>query len=478
MKTTLAKAVALAATMGAAASAHAVNVDPNGLGQVLLYPVYTADNGNYTAIHVTNTTNQTKAVKVRFVEGMNSAEVLDFNLYLSPEDVWTGVVERTATGARLKTSDTSCTVGTIGTAGVAFRDFVYAADSVKGTERARVGHVEVIEMGVVETSAISEVRALADAIKHGSNGVPANCAAVTARFTGGNTNWTPGNNALGAPTGGLYGSANIVNVDAGTEIGFDAVAVDNFNTLQSHSRPGDTLPNLGQAQLFATYPDGKSANFPNGRGLDSISSVLSKTTIANDYAVGAGLNAQTDWVVTFPTKRAYVNNGVSGTPAVPNAATPPFVAGWNPATSEACEPVTISYWDREELPGTVESDDFSPQPEAEGVSLCYETNIVGFSSNGMDSNLLGGTGFVRREVDLKGHQAGWARIGLQATPASNLLTAPGFDENGTAGTITVSGLPVIGFGMTAIQNGDVGGLLSNYAGAWVHKANTEVTFTP
>lgn len=462
MKTSLAKAVALAATLGAAASAHAVNVDPNGLGQVLLYPVYTADNGNYTAIHVTNTTNLTKAVKVRFVEGMNSAEVLDFNLYLSPEDVWTGIVERTANGAKLKTFDTSCTVGTITSTGVEFRDIVFAADSVKGPARTRVGHLEVIEMGVINaTSPSANGAALAAAIKHGADGKPANCGLVTSTFTGSSAAWQSANFAtqaqLAPPTGGLYGSANVVNVEAGTEIGFDAVALADFvDGVQLHAKPGDTLPSLVQADPFAAFPSGQTSTF-GVSGINAVSAVLSKTSISNDYAVGAGLNAETDWVVTFPTKRHYVNQ--------PAPATAPFTQVWSSLISEACEPVTIDYWDREELPGFVASDDFSPQPEAEGVALCYETNVVGFSnSTGIASNLLGGAGFVRRDIDVKQHEAGWARVGLLASSANEIV---GDD-------VTVSGLPVIGFAMTAIQNGDVGGLLSNYAGAWVHKATTQV----
>lgn len=469
MKTSLAKAVALAATLGAAASAHAVNVDPNGLGQVLLYPVYTADNGNYTAIHVTNTTNLTKAVKVRFVEGMNSAEVLDFNLYLSPEDVWTGIVERTADGAKLKTFDTSCTVGTVSSSGVNFRDIVFAGDSVKGPARTRVGHVEVIEMGVFEGSSITNAGALAGAIKHTAAGVPGNCGLITSTFTGASPAWLPANYAtqaqLAAPTGGLYGSANIVNVEAGTEIGFDAVALAEFNTLQAHSKPGDTLPSLVQSEDFAAFPDGTTDTFTNG--IDAVSAILAKTSISNDYAVGAGLNAQTDWVVTFPTKRHYVNGtpGVTVPGGVQYLAQPPFTTGWNSAISEACEPVTINYWNREELPGFVESDDFSPQPEAEGVALCYEANIIGFGNSSIASNLLGGAGFVRRDVDLKSHETGWARIGLLASPTSNVITGS---------TVSALGLPVVGFAMTAIQNGDVGGLLSNYAGAWVHKSTVSV----
>jgi hypothetical protein len=71
---------------------------PGWSGSVLLYPYYTvrADGGgNSTAyydtlISVVNTTTSFKAVKVRFLEGKRSAEVLDFNLFLSPRDVWTG----------------------------------------------------------------------------------------------------------------------------------------------------------------------------------------------------------------------------------------------------------------------------------------------------------------------------------------------------------------------------------------------------
>ena len=120
----------LAGAAGLVTTANAVNLNPDGLGQVLIYPFYTVDGGNNTQISVVNTTNRVKAVKVRFLEARNSKEVLDFNLYLSPFDVWTGAtvsppVERFATGpATLITSDNSCTVPRI-PAGVAvpFRNY-------------------------------------------------------------------------------------------------------------------------------------------------------------------------------------------------------------------------------------------------------------------------------------------------------------------------------------------------------------------
>lgn len=92
MKTKLSQAIAAAALMGAATAATAVEVNHDGLGQALLFPLYTVEANNQTTIHLTNTTADFKAVKVRFRRATDSADVLDFNLYLSPQDQWTGVV--------------------------------------------------------------------------------------------------------------------------------------------------------------------------------------------------------------------------------------------------------------------------------------------------------------------------------------------------------------------------------------------------
>jgi len=90
--------LAVAAGLGAvgmAGTASAVNINSNGTGEVLVYPYYSALNGTDTYVSVVNTTSSAKAVKVRFTEGRNSREVLDFNLYLSARDTWTGAVVAT-----------------------------------------------------------------------------------------------------------------------------------------------------------------------------------------------------------------------------------------------------------------------------------------------------------------------------------------------------------------------------------------------
>src|SRR5437762_12429662 len=83
--------------LGATGAAQAVNVNPDGLGQALIYPYYTT-NGTGTGgtvapynslLSVVNSTASGKVVKVRFLEGRGSKEVLDFNLWLSPFAVWT-----------------------------------------------------------------------------------------------------------------------------------------------------------------------------------------------------------------------------------------------------------------------------------------------------------------------------------------------------------------------------------------------------
>ena len=102
-KKSLHVALAGLSTLGLAGAAEAVMVNPNGLGQVLIYPYYTVRNGYNVAgvsaapfntlLSIVNTTTSTKAVKVRFREGKASKEVLDFNVFLSPYDMWTAAVE-------------------------------------------------------------------------------------------------------------------------------------------------------------------------------------------------------------------------------------------------------------------------------------------------------------------------------------------------------------------------------------------------
>ncbi len=179
----------LAGLVGFAGSAGAVDINPDGTGQVLIYPYYTVQAGQQTYISVVNSTDVGKAIKVRFLESYNSKEVLDFNLFMSPYDVWTGTVFALADaglsgdGGAFGTRDNSCTVPDFAVAGdgsigglnyKAFDNSVYAADGgPTGLDRSREGYVEMILMADVTGSTLAD-------ITHDSTGVPADCGSSAA----------------------------------------------------------------------------------------------------------------------------------------------------------------------------------------------------------------------------------------------------------------------------------------------------------
>lgn len=243
--------LAVLSTVGVAGTASAGFLSETGTGQVLIYPYYTVQNGFDTCINVTNTTGSPKAVKVRFREAKNSAEVLDFNLYLSPYDVWAGVITADGTdGARIKTADTSCTVPAIPTEGEPFRNLYYTGQAFGQTDddnddaeddlsRVREGYVEIIEMGVPQHIDIDMTSATVyfdTAIKHTGTGAsrkPGNCAAIVAAWDtavgdGSDSIFTSLTNELSAPVGGLMGQGTLINVAQGTDYGYDPVVVESW----------------------------------------------------------------------------------------------------------------------------------------------------------------------------------------------------------------------------------------------------------
>src|SRR6202171_577341 len=137
--------------LGATGAAQAVNVNPDGLGQVLIYPYYTTQGTNApynSLLSVVNSTNSGKVVKVRFLEGKNSFEVLDFNLWLSPKDVWTTAIIPMGAGAGIITSALSCTTPPIPAAGQPFTNVKFVEDGAfagTGLDRTKEGYVEIIE---------------------------------------------------------------------------------------------------------------------------------------------------------------------------------------------------------------------------------------------------------------------------------------------------------------------------------------------
>jgi len=450
--------VAVAAALAGAGSANAVFVNQEGSGEALIYPYFTVEGGNDTYINLVNTTNEYKAVKVRFLEAMNSKEVLDFNLYMSPRDHWSAVIYDDGEGASIRTADTTCTVpNSLGEgAEIEFRATEYADDSVNGRIRTREGYVEIIEMGVLTDSDDQA------AIKHAA-GVPDDCSVMSANWnTGGK--WDAAEGAdVDAPGGGLYGYGVLINVNEGTNATYDAVALDDFADPIAgdlHFAPGSVLPSLGNAGASADVLDSGSVTVVSDNfatGFDAVSAVLMHSSIQNDYVLEPSIQAGTDWVITFPTKFPYVNNGT-------DTATPPFTEVWDPETSLACESITIEYWDREEAENAPDPLDFSPAPDQDPFSLCHEANVL--TINGSD--VLSGSERVASNLELAdGFDNGWMEIDFTGTDR----------EVTSDGGIVFEGLPSVGFAVQKYVNGTLAGgtVLSNYAGVVQHKNLRSIT---
>lgn len=149
-----AQAQNIAAAPAAGVAATAFEFNPQGVGHVLIAPYYTAAGGNFTNLNIVNTDTQNgKLVKVRFRSAANSDDVFDFQLFMSPNDMWTAAIaEDEATGlATLLTHDTSCTLpaGVKGGAANLFvTDRINAVGLADGDLQAwtREGYIEVLNM--------------------------------------------------------------------------------------------------------------------------------------------------------------------------------------------------------------------------------------------------------------------------------------------------------------------------------------------
>ncbi|HYC34803.1 MAG TPA: hypothetical protein VEC19_00140 [Usitatibacter sp.] len=497
---------AVLAGLGTAGTAEAVYLNPDHSGQVLIYPYYTANSvgGNAwnTYLSIVNTTTRAKAVKVRVIEGKTSAEVLDFNLFLSPNDVWTAAIvpgAGAADAARIVTADLSCTnpVGNLRVAngGEPFRNFLYATggDALPGTglDRTREGYVEMIEMGTL-------TGAWATAVTHNATGNPANCAVVQG------SPLTP--SSIEAPSGGLIGTGTLINVNNGQDAGYKADALEAFRSTALYSDPDSLLPNLTSA-LPATSvvvragdrdATGASVQITAYRntfvttsgvpaGARAVASVFMHTNVINEYVLDTGSASLTDWVVTQPTKRHFVSSTTAAQP-YSNVLT----------ASGACETIGFTFFDREERSVAPTPGDFSPLPPAAPANtLCWESTVISVRNSAAhmptsttQSGVLGSFNVTNVTV-LSAFQNGWARLNFAGTGATTLGMGSSVSDrsimDSTAVTTVLAGgvpatffgLPVTGFMVRTFRNGNLtcgtATCQGNYGSLFTHSYTTAIT---
>jgi hypothetical protein len=497
---------AVLASMGAAGTAEAVYLNPNRTGQALVYPYFTVQNTGTNAwntyISIVNTTTRAKAVKVRFLEGRTSAEVLDFNLFLSPNDVWTAAIvpSSAAAGApgHLLTADVSCTSPAIPAAGQDFTNALFSTDANDklvgtGLDRTREGYVEMIEMGTLTGT-------WAGFVTHNSAGVPANCGAVQALGA------TPP--SIEAPTGGLVGTGTLINVNSGRDVGYKADALEAWRNAADFQQPGLVNPRLDEATptvsvvmnaggidpvtnsstLITAYRN----NFATvagtaAPGAKAVASVFMHSNVINEYILDAVTASLTDWVVTQPLKRQFVTQAVALPPYTNNLTT----------NVGACESIVFTFFNREEQTQN-QPVLFSPQGSAGPTTgdLCWESTVLSIRNgtatmpaDDTTSTVLGSVNLLNVTIP-SAFQNGWANLtftganattvglGAEATTDRVNLTGAG-PATIAVGAVTYFGLPVTGFMIRTFDNGTLscatGSCQGNYSALFPHSYITTIT---
>jgi hypothetical protein len=358
-------AAALTGLASAVPMGEALAQDTN-VGQALVFPYYTVNNGWVTTIKAINTTDTTLAVKVRFHESKNSRDVLDFSIVLSPYDVWSGWVQEGDDGAPvIYTSDNSCT-SPQDISGSAASAYAYTGDNDdtggQGNGRMREGYVEMLVMGVApsgwedeEDDAGKPVYPTAYYAKH-VDGVPRDCSKVDASFAPNVPNWVAGQyppdvvpngdltdwcankvneengnanppfgsgwpyaacdfvapsdvDVLDTPVYPLKGNLSWLHSETGTGAGTEAIAVGTGVAGPNVPADWSTL-NLVTAQWAPWFLEptfASTGGLWTVYGVQAFEAAIMFAGTLNEWADNPTNGAAVDWVVNFPTKSFHVD---------------------------------------------------------------------------------------------------------------------------------------------------------------------------
>jgi len=431
--------VAAALALAIAPQAQALELSRTGTGQAVLLPYYTVRDGLSTVYSVTNHSDtEVKAVRIAVAEGTNGRVAISTNIYLRPRESWSGALAAGETGLfpRFITRDTACVAaGSNDGFDVSLRDFAYVgsrADALgSGPARTEFGQIEFIELGVLTGDARNLVLA-------------GDCSGLRQRFQ------SPGiwsvdlNFDVTRPTGLISAEAQLIDVANGTAWDTPSYVFEDFSGAPRHGNGSIdfdavrlTRPTLQPNQ--SVFALGEGVVYPATRGADAVSHLLMAAQLEGAMLLGDVIQGRTRWVVTFPTRRAYLDNLPGGELAAGTPAMAPF-AGDGDATAPYC---TATQWQAIARDGSLGS--------ARDLDLCRQVNEVtlalqdageaGFDTDGV------GQGTMR--VSLRGDRH-LLRYGYQSGP----LTLEG----------TLQGLPVVGVSLMEARNANAQpGVLATYA---------------
>jgi len=450
-----------------------------GVGHKLVFPYFTTQSDNATLINIVNTdTAKGKALKVRFRGAGNSDDIYDFQVLMSPGDVWTAAVTQDANGvSQLSTSDKTCTIPS--SVSGSFTN-VNRLDSTKDTAaQTREGYIEVINMAdIVDNTTITTD--LFSRVKHVNGVAPCTGAAIDALVN----DFTEVTAALAAglsyPTTGLAGDWIILNQAntaawSGSALALEAVNSSTGAPVQGNlvffpQTDGSVVPSVAAVTadpLFVNavvtpvafdFPDLSTPYIGAVTPVvqrDTTTAAISSLSVMNEYVTDDTIAAVTDLLFSQPMRRYYVAANYAG--SATGAGTAAFVQR-NTGTASSyyniadvttvvdrlicLKSVSFRSWDREE---TTTSTQFVISP---GVStsynICGEAAVTSINNGGVTTGSALNGAVARNNIEVP-YTDGWLDFNLAAK--------------------ATAGLPVIGASFMRASNGAV-----NYGFAFPHKS--------
>ena len=428
-------------------SSATLTFNRTGVGHILYVPYFSTQEGNVTAVNVVNTdTVNGKVLKVRFRGASNSDDVYDFQVFLSPGDVWTAGISQGSDGrSRLDTADKSCTLpANVNGAFIASR-----TPSAGGNAETREGYIEILTMAdIVRGDADTDQRALYTATKHVKGVAPCTSSVLTAL-----THENAGD-YMAPPTTGIMANWTIINVSRIVAYSGDAAAIEARASVDGEpvagrivywdQRPTPLTPTQANANTADPLLRGASpvlagarydlpdlstpylTDVPNCPFCQSrlLSDAITATEIAGEFYSEASVGAQTDWVVSFPTRRYFAAVRYTGTsaPAIVRNATSDgniyFTAdntelGNSANGGKAYQICTklgtnaVAFYDREETPTIVDDIVISPGTPTQ-LSICGEVSVVGLNNASAANSATFGS--VARSNVANGFTQGWGSL--------------------------------------------------------------------
>ncbi len=445
------------------ASANLMHVATSGVGQVLLFPYYTTRNDTVSLLSLVNTSVAAKAVRINVREARGGFIVARLNVYLSTKDVWTAAIIPDGDGAKLVTNDVSCTAPLVG-AGLAFDNASYAgvasalpvlAEALRSRDRTREGYIEVIEM-----AAIPNATQTGRAVTHVAGRAP--CTSSAGRVT--DATYEPPTADLKPATGQLMGTLSFVNVAQGMLASTAPTVIENFwrtdaaaaaprvwattSTAPDLTTGGNRFVNLPRYNADTGVASESQYVAEFASSIDAVSALLTAKKVSTEYAFTTDDVIESSSLFTLATKPYYV----FGTPMTP------FQNAWDATAAQACDDVAKESFDREAVDSHV-LQDFSASPPDISRKMCFVVNALLHGGNaGILTSVLGiGYQAVQnggREVFNPGKEGGWLELSFPAPQAKLTAVSASVVERKadvltlTPVSLTVQGLPVIGFTMT------------------------------